>query len=99
MKDFNEKLESWINTKPSTNAGINNIQIPGQPELLIWQTRYKVPTIYEQDFIQNLLSAFSTGNTELAHIVQALNAQDFRSESGAVWTEQSFTEEMQRLGY
>ena len=27
MKDFNEKLESWINTKPSTNAGINNIQI------------------------------------------------------------------------
>ncbi len=99
MKDFNEKLESWINTKPSTDAGINNIQMPGQPELLIWQTRYKVPTIYEQDFVQHLLKAFSAGNTELAHVVEALNVQGFRSEFGAIWTEQSFTAEMQRLGY
>lgn len=99
MKDFNEKLEHWINSQPSSDAGLNNIQIPGQPEHLIWQTRYKVPTAYEQDFVQNLLAAFSAGHVELANVVQALNTQNFRSESGDVWTEQRFTEEMQRLGY
>ena len=45
MKQFNEKLENWINATPSRDAGINNIQIPGQVEHLVWQTRYKVTTV------------------------------------------------------
>jgi len=36
MKTFNEKLANWIHATPATEAGINNIQIPGQAELLVW---------------------------------------------------------------
>lgn len=99
MKEFNEKLESWINATPSTQAGINNIQVPGQADLLVWQTRSKIPSAYELDLAQYLIQAFSTGITELDHLVNNLNEQGFRSEAGAVWTVQSFSEEMQRLGY
>jgi hypothetical protein len=99
MKSFNEKLASWIHATPATDAGINNIQIPGQSELLVWQTRYKEPTVYEQDFVSQLMDAFTQGATALEDVVEALNQQGFRSEAGEKWTAASFTEEMQRLGY
>lgn len=99
MKEFNEKLGNWLNRTPSSQAGINNIQVPGQSELLIWQTRYKVPTAYEQDFVQNLITAFSTDHSTLPELVQALNTQGFKNEAGIAWTEASFVEEIQRLGY
>ncbi|WP_151751520.1 recombinase-like helix-turn-helix domain-containing protein [Acinetobacter bereziniae] len=99
MNTFNEKLANWIHATPATEAGINNIQIPGQSELLVWQTRYKAPTVYEQDFVQYLIQAFSSGITELDELVQSLNQQGFRSESGEVWTSETFSDEMQRLGY
>ena len=99
MKSFNEKLASWIHATPATDAGINNIQIPGQSELLVWQTRYKEPTVYEQDFVSQLIEVFTQGATALEDVVDALNQQGFRSEAGEKWTATSFTEEMQRLGY
>ncbi|CAG67879.1 MULTISPECIES: recombinase-like helix-turn-helix domain-containing protein [Acinetobacter] len=99
MKQFNEKLANWMSPSPSKEAGINNIQIPGQVEHLVWQTRYKKPTVYEQDFVKHLIQAFASGVTELNDLVDSLNRQGFRRESGEVWTMQSFTEEMQRLGY
>lgn len=99
MKTFNEKLANWIHATPAKEAGINNIQIPGQPELLVWQTRYKAPTRYEQDFVEYLIHAFSTGITELDALVESLNLQGFRCESGELWTVENFSHEMQRLGY
>lgn len=99
MKAFNEKLAQWINATPSTDAGINNIQIPGQIEHLVWQNRHKEPSQYEQDFIQHLIQAFSQDVTELDALVSSLNQQGFRSESGELWTVASFRTEMQRLGY
>ena len=99
MKAFNEKLANWIHATPATEAGINNIQVPGQAELLVWQTRYKEPTAYEQALVQHLIQAFSSGVTELPALVESLNQQGFRRESGEVWTSETFSEEMQRLGY
>lgn len=99
MKAYNQKLETWLQNKPTDQAGIDNIQTPGQSELLIWQTRHKVPSAYEADFIQHLLRAFKDGHSELSNLVNALNQQGFRSEAGVAWTTQSFSDEMQRLGY
>lgn len=99
MKQYNEKLARWINSTPSSEAGINNIQIPGQVEHLVWQNRYKAPSLYEQDFVQHLLTAFTAGITELNDLVNALNDQGFRDESGDQWSVESFSTEMQRLGY
>lgn len=99
MKAFNQKLAMWMNPTPSKEAGINNIQIPGQVGHLVWQTRYKEPSSYEQDLVQQLIQAFSTGVTELDQLVNQLNQQGFRQESGEFWTVEQFSEEMQRLGY
>lgn len=99
MKQYNEKLASWINSTPSSDAGINNIQVPGQVEHLVWQNRYKISSLYEQDFVQHLISAFTNGVTELGDLVNALNDQGFRDESGDLWSVESFSTEMQRLGY
>ena len=99
MKQYNEKLAKWINATPSSEAGINNIQIPGQVEHLVWQNRYKVPSPYELDFVEHLITAFTKGITELDALVEALNDQGFRDESGELWSVDSFSAEMQRLGY
>lgn len=99
MKQYNEKLARWIYSTPSSDAGINNIQIPGQVEHLVWQNRYKEPSPYEHDFIQHLLQAFTHDVTELNDLVETLNLQGFRDESGERWTVESFSTEMQRLGY
>lgn len=99
MKQFNEKLAKWINATPSNDAGINNIQVPGQVEHLVWQNRYKEPSTYELDFVQQLIQAFSHGVTELNDLVVTLNQQGFRNDAGELWTVENFSTEMQRLGY
>ena len=99
MTNYNEKLKTWLENKPNPDAGINNIQIPGQVEHLVWQNRYKEPSPYEQDFVQHLITAFTNGVTELDDLVNALNGQGFRDESGDLWSVGSFSAEMQRLGY
>ncbi|GAB3044389.1 hypothetical protein GCM10027155_06750 [Acinetobacter apis] len=99
MNDFNQKLAFWQAASPSKEAGINNIQIPGKIDHIIWQTRYKTPTAYELDLVNALISAFSKGITDLEPLVASLNEQGLRQESGEVWTSASFQTEMQRLGY
>ena len=99
MKQYNEKLAQWVHSIPSSEAGINNIQIPGKVEHVVWQNRYKAPGPYENDFVKHLLAAFSNGATELEELVKALNDQGFRDEAGNVWSASSFCAEMQRLGY
>lgn len=99
MKEFNEKLAKWINATPSHDAGINNIQIPGDVELLVWQNRSKAPSQYELDFVQHLIQAFSNGVTKLDALTDTLNEQGFRTVAGDLWTVASFSNEMQRLGY
>ena len=99
MKEFNEKLARWINAVPSTDAGINNIQIPGKVEHLVWQNRSRAPSQYELDLVQHLIQAFSNDVIELDALTDALNQQGFRTVAGDVWTTESFSKEMQRLGY
>lgn len=99
MKNFNEKLAKWNHALPSTEAGINNIQIPGQVEHLVWQNRSRAPSEYELDFVQHLMQAFNQNVTELNALTNALNLQGFRTIAGDLWTAESFSVEMQRLGY
>lgn len=99
MKAFNEKLAKWMNATPSKEAGINNIQIPGQVEHLVWQNRSRAPSQYELDLVQHLIQAFSHDVTELDALTDAINQQGFRTVAGEVWTTESFSQELQRLGY
>lgn len=99
MKQFNEKRAMWLNNTPSKDAGINNIQIPGDVEHLVWQTRSREPNQYELDLVQHLLQAFTNDVTELRALVETLNQQGFRTVAGELWNVESFSLEMQRLGY
>lgn len=99
MKQFNEKLAKWLYATPSQEAGINNIQIPGDVEHLVWQNRSREPSQYELDFVQHLIEAFSRDVTELNALTEALNQQGFRTVAGERWNAENFSTEMQRLGH
>ncbi|WP_116474075.1 recombinase-like helix-turn-helix domain-containing protein [Zobellella maritima] len=99
MENFNPKLAAWLKNEPAQEAGINNIQIPGQTQNVIWQNRYREPTRYELDLVAHLEQAFAAGAYELDELVSALNGQGLRNEAGEVWTTSNFQDEMARLGY
>lgn len=97
--EYNEKLKSWVNNVPSTDAGINNIQKPGVVEHIVWQNRSHEPTRYELQLVQSLITAFKQGAKELDAIVNSLNEQGVLLETGQKWTTDNFQQEMARLGY
>ncbi|PJG60645.1 recombinase-like helix-turn-helix domain-containing protein [Aeromonas cavernicola] len=99
MEHFNPKLAAWLSKAPSTEAGLNNIQIPGKSTNLVWQNRYREPTRYELELVSQLERAFAEGITELASLVAALNQWGLRNEAGEAWSCASFQDEMARLGY
>src|SRR5699024_1107196 len=99
MENYNPKLRSWLENKPSTDAGVDNIQVPGQVPAIIWQHREHEQSAYELDLVKGLLQAFQEGADTPARIVATLNDQGLRTESGDKWTADFFEEEMARLGY
>ncbi|OXY83357.1 recombinase-like helix-turn-helix domain-containing protein [Oceanimonas doudoroffii] len=99
MDNFNPKLAAWLKKEPATEAGLNNIQIPGKTRNLVWQNRYREPTRYEQELVSQLESAFAEGIVELGELVATLNRRGLRNEAGEAWTLANFQDEMARLGY
>lgn len=99
MKQYNEKLVTWLENKPNKDAGIDNIQKPGEVEHVVWQTRPHVPSAYEADLVQSLITVFEQGHEELDDVVNALNQEGVRLETGESWTTESFQQEMARLGF
>lgn len=99
MTDYNPKLATWLRNEPNTEAGINNIQVPGRAQNIIWQTRHREPSRYEQALVEHLEAVFATGVVELDALVGALNARGSRTEASEPWTADSFGAEMARLGY
>lgn len=99
MLDYNPKLKTWLENKPNPDAGINNIQIPGEVEHIIWQHRSHAPTAYELSLAKHLITAFTSGAKSLSDIVTALTEQGMLLENGDAFTEESFRAEMARLGY
>src|SRR5690606_1938983 len=99
MQQYNESLISWKQHKPSKEAGINNIQMPGQPKLMVWQPRDHEPNDYELSLVKHLITAFSSGAETLEEVVSALNEQGMLLGDGSAFTTESFEREMARLGY
>ncbi len=96
---YNKKLATWLKPNPEPKAGINNIQVPGEVEHVIWQSRDHEPTQYELDLVDVLIKGFGSGITELEEIVDFINKEGVYDAKGTPWTPQSFEREMARLGY
>lgn len=94
---FNPKLSPWKQPQPNNVAGNGTIEIPGQTENMIWQTRKAEPTRFENDLGDALVNAFDAGAIELDQVVESLNEQGLRSQDGARWTMESFTQTMRKL--
>ncbi|WP_199507248.1 MULTISPECIES: recombinase-like helix-turn-helix domain-containing protein [unclassified Psychrobacter] len=99
MQHYNEGLIRWKQHSPSKDAGINNIQMPDKPTLIVWQTRDHQPTDYEVSLANHLIEAFSSGAETLEAVVSALNAQGMLHSDGTAFTTASFEQEMARLGH
>ena len=99
MVAYNVKLKNWLANEPSRDAGIDNIQKPGDVDHVIWQTRAHEPNLYEQNLISHLIRIFGSGVEALDEVVDALNQKGMRHENGERWTVGSFQQEMSRLGH
>jgi hypothetical protein len=99
MTDYNPKLATWLKNEPNPLAGINNIQVPGKTENIIWQTRHREPSRYEEVLVEQLEEIFASGVVELEPLVEELNARGSRTEASELWTAENFQAEMARLGY
>lgn len=94
---FNPMLSPWKLPQPNNVAGNGTIEIPGQAENMVWQTRKAEPTRFENDLGDALVNAFDAGAIDLDQVVKSLNDQGLRSQDGSPWTEESFTQTMRKL--
>lgn len=96
---FNPFLKPWEATEPNNVAGKGTVETPGQAENIIWQNRAAEPTAYETALGDALEKVFEDGASSLEEIVAGLNAQHFHNADGSIWTVESFSAEIARLGY
>lgn len=97
--NHNPKLALWLKPTPSKEAGINNIQMPGQSQNVVWQTRPREPNAYELALCQHLIAGFKADKVTSTDMAAHLNEIGFRHESGDEWHSANFEAEMARLGY
>ncbi len=95
----NVHLKPWNKPKPNEVAGKGNIEVPGQVENIVWQTRAAPPTEYETRLGDALEVAFDEGIEDLDGLVAKLNEIGVQTQDGQAWTVDAFTAEMARLGY
>lgn len=74
-----------------------SIQDPQKPENLVWQTRDRVPTAFEDALGYALEKTFAAGIKDLPEIVERLNRDGPKPDAGE-WTEELFQAEIKRLG-
>lgn len=97
--NFNPFLKPWEVSEPNNVAGKGMIEAPGHAENIIWQNRAAEPTSYENALGDALEAVFESGANSLEEIVAGLNAQPFHNADGSIWTIESFSAEIARLGY
>lgn len=62
------------------------------------QTRASAPTPYQSKLAGAIEEVFGSGVETLDGLVAGLNSMDIPGPAGAEWTEESFTDEIARLG-
>jgi len=96
MTEWNENLTPWKSPKPTNRGGAGTIESYESIENIVWQTRIKPPTDYENS-LADALEQILMGTHELPEIVNQLNNLGIRSPSGEPFTEESFKAELARL--
>ena len=96
--DYNPNLKPWRRPEPNQVAGKGRIENPDKVENIVYQTRHSPPTEYENRLGDALTEIFDSGIGDLGEIITSLNTMGVKSPDGKLWSEESFSIEMQRLG-
>jgi len=96
--NHNPNLKPWQPAQPNNVAGKGQIEVAGQVENMIWQTRMAEPTAYENALGDALEEVFESGALTVDAVVDGLNQRQFRTADGREWTVPYFEAEMARLG-
>ncbi len=78
-------------------VGNGVIDVPGRVENIVWQTRTRPPTEYENRLGDALEQVFEAGAVALEDVVAKLNDMGVRTEDGRRWTAEVFGLEIERF--
>jgi hypothetical protein len=98
MPDFNPFLQPLAEGDGANKGDAGSIETYDQPTLIRWQTRYALPSDYEDALGDALEALFTQEVYALDAIVDGLNASGPRDPDGQSWTQASFKAVMKRLG-
>ena len=92
-----DEVNPWLQGQPDNKGGADTVEDPTRPRNIVWQSRARPPSEYENELADALERIFADGVHDLADIVERLN-QDFPKTDGSSWTEDGFQAEMKQLG-
>lgn len=92
MPQFNPFLRAEV-CSPS-KGGPRMVEDPRAVENFVFQTRSGALDAFEDRLADTLMDVFGAGAEELDDVIAGLNAAGSRDRAGAVWTEQSFQDQM-----
>lgn len=98
-RDFNPELKTWARIIPSSEPGQGRIEQPGGFDNRVWQTRERAPEPFETELLATLEAVFAAGASELAEVIEGLNARHSQDRQGQPWSESTFLQEMAVLGH
>ena len=96
--DWNELLKPWSDTAPSNRGGAGSIEDYRDIRNLEWQSRSAPPSEYENHLADALERILGEGIHDLPAIITHLNQLHVYGPTGRAWSEESFCDEMKRLG-
>lgn len=96
--EWNTALKPWRDAAPSNRGGAGSIEDYREIRNLEWQSRSAPPTEYENHLAEALEQILGDGIHDLPGIVAGLNRMRVHSPMGRAWTDESFAEEIKRLG-
>lgn len=98
MEAYNVKLKSWDRQQPDERAGHGGFERYDVIENVLWQSRSRVPTAYEDALAAGLEAAFKAGGADLASLADSLNKLGILRNDGEPWTENLLAVELDILG-
>ena len=96
--DWNVLLKPWSDTAPSNRGGAGSIENYQGIRNLEWQSRSAPPSEYENHLADALERVLGEGIHDLPGVIAHLNQMRVYGPTGRAWSEESFCEEMKRLG-
>lgn len=96
--DYNPYLARKTSADDQQDLAQQRIEMPGERENVVWQTRAAPPTEYENTLADALVSIFEQGVEDLETLIVKLNETGPKSPDGENWSAEVFERVMSELG-